>query len=209
MAQWSTTKCNELNRTMEEFDFLKQEVESCTKCNLSKTRHKVVFGEGARFADIMCIGEGPGYYEDQQGKPFVGKSGQLLDKILDACGFTREEHVFIGNIVKCRPPNNRDPLPEEREKCIPYLYKQIELIDPKIIILLGATALKGLIDPNAKITKVRGQWMEWNNRLVMPTFHPSALLRNEKLKRPAWEDFKMVVAKYRELVNKEHYSAHC
>lgn len=194
---------------MEDFDLLKQDVESCTKCNLSKTRNKVVFGEGARLADIMCIGEGPGYYEDQQGRPFVGKSGQLLDKILDACGFTRKEHVFIGNIVKCRPPNNRDPLPEERETCIPYLYKQIELIDPKIIILLGATALKGLIDPNAKITKVRGQWMEWNNRLVMPTFHPSALLRNEKLKRPAWEDFKMVVSKYRELVDQEHYSEHC
>ena len=157
----------------------------------------------------MCIGEGPGYYEDQQGKPFVGKSGILLDKILDACGFNRKEHVFIGNIVKCRPPNNRDPLPEERETCIPFLYKQIELIKPEIIILLGATALKGLIDPNAKITKVRGEWMSWNNRLVMPTFHPSALLRNPQLKRPVWEDFKKVVFKYRELVDKDHYSANC
>lgn len=194
---------------MDEFDLLKQEVNTCTKCNLSKTRTNAVFGEGNPNAAIMCIGEGPGYYEDQQGRPFVGKSGQLLDKILDVCGFTREEHVFIGNIVKCRPPNNRDPLPEEREACLPYLYKQIELIDPKIIILLGATALKGLIDPNAKITKVRGEWMEWKGRLMMPTFHPSALLRNEKLKRPAWEDFKKVVAKYRELINSDHYSAHC
>jgi DNA polymerase len=194
---------------MDEFELLKQSVQECNKCELSKTRTNVVFGEGNRNADIICIGEGPGYYEDQQGMPFVGKSGQLLDKILDVCGFTREEHVFIGNIVKCRPPNNRDPLPEERETCIPYLYKQIELIDPKIIILLGATALKGLIDPNARITTVRGEWMEWNNRLVMPTFHPSALLRNEKLKRPAWEDFKKVVTKYRELVNPDHYSAHC
>jgi DNA polymerase len=194
---------------MDEFELLKQSVQECNKCELSKTRTNVVFGEGNRNADIICIGEGPGYYEDQQGMPFVGKSGQLLDKILDVCGFTREEHVFIGNIVKCRPPNNRDPLPEERETCIPYLYKQIELIDPKIIILLGATALKGLIDPNARITTVRGEWMEWNNRLVMPTFHPSALLRNEKLKRPAWDDFKKVVTKYRELVNPDHYSAHC
>ncbi len=194
---------------MDDFEILSQEVNQCTRCNLSKTRNKVVFGDGARNAEIMLIGEGPGYYEDQQGKPFVGKSGQLLDKILDVCGFNRKEHVFIGNIVKCRPPNNRDPLPEERETCLPYLYKQIEMIDPKIIILLGATALKGLIDPNARITKVRGEWMEWKGRLVMPTFHPSALLRNEKLKHPAWEDFKKVVAKYRELVNKEHFSAHC
>ena len=194
---------------MDDFEQLKQEVNQCTQCVLSKTRANVVFGEGFRHAEIMCIGEGPGYYEDQQGRPFVGKSGQLLDKILDVCGFNRKEHVFIGNIVKCRPPNNRDPLPEERETCIPFLYKQIELIDPKIIILLGATALKGLIDPDAKITKVRGEWMEWNGRLIMPTFHPSALLRNEKLKRPAWEDFKKVVSKYRELVNENHYSAHC
>ena len=194
---------------MDDFEQLKQEVNQCTQCVLSKTRANVVFGEGFRHAEIMCIGEGPGYYEDQQGRPFVGKSGQLLDKILDVCGFNRKKHVFIGNIVKCRPPNNRDPLPEERETCIPFLYKQIELIDPKIIILLGATALKGLIDPDAKITKVRGEWMEWNGRLIMPTFHPSALLRNEKLKRPAWEDFKKVVSKYRELVNENHYSAHC
>ena len=194
---------------MDDFELLKQEVNQCTKCALSKTRTNVVFGEGSQNAGIMLIGEGPGYYEDQQGRPFVGKSGQLLDKILDVCGFTRKEHVFIGNIVKCRPPNNRDPLPEERESCLPYLYKQIEMIEPKIIILLGATALKGLIDPNAKITKVRGEWLNWNNRLVMPTFHPSALLRNEKLKKPVWEDFKKVVAKYRELINKEHHSEYC
>jgi DNA polymerase len=194
---------------MDDFELLKQEVNQCTKCSLHKTKTNVVFGEGSRKAGIMLIGEGPGYYEDQQGRPFVGKSGQLLDKILDVCGFTRKEHVFIGNIVKCRPPNNRDPLPEERESCLPYLYKQIEIIDPKIIILLGATALKGLIDPNARITKIRGDWLNWNDRLVMPTFHPSALLRNEKLKQPAWEDFKKVVSKYRELINKEHYSEYC
>ena len=194
---------------MDDFELLKQEVNQCTKCILSKTRTNVVFGEGSQNAKIMCIGEGPGYYEDQQGRPFVGKSGQLLDKILNVCGFTRKEHVFIGNIVKCRPPNNRDPLPEERESCLPYLYKQIEMIEPKIIILLGATALKGLIDPNAKITKVRGEWLNWNDRLVMPTFHPSALLRNEKLKRSAWEDFKKVVAKYREIVNENHHSDYC
>lgn len=192
---------------MDEFEELKKTVLSCQKCDLCKTRHHVVFGEGNRHAPIMCIGEGPGYYEDMQGRPFVGKSGVLLDKILDACGFSRQEHVFIGNIVKCRPPENRDPTPQERGACMPYLTKQIKLIAPKIIILLGATALKGLIDPNARITKVRGQWMEWNGIQVMPTYHPSALLRNPKLKRAAWEDFKLVIDKYRELVDQTHYCA--
>ena len=192
----------------DDFEILRQEILQCTKCKLSENRNKVVFGEGNPNAEIMCIGEGPGYYEDQQGRPFVGKSGQLLDKILAVCGFTRKEHVFIANIVKCRPPNNRTPLPEERETCIPYLYKQLELIKPKIIILLGATALQGLVDPNARITKVRGTWIEWQNMLVMPTFHPSALLRNPKLKRDAWEDFKKVVFKYRELVDAKHFSEH-
>jgi len=193
---------------MDEFEQLKKEVLSCQRCDLCKTRHNVVFGEGNRHAPILCIGEGPGYYEDMQGKPFVGKSGLLLDKIFAACGFNRQEHLFIGNIVKCRPPENRVPTPEEREICLPYLYKQIELIDPKIIILLGSTALKGLIDPNARITKIRGQWMEWNGKLVMPTYHPSALLRNPNLKRAAWEDFKLVIDKYRELVDAKHYSAY-
>lgn len=191
---------------MDEFEELRKEVASCEKCNLCKGRTHVVFGEGARHAKIMCIGEGPGYYEDQQGRPFVGASGQLLDKILAVCGFSRHEHVFIGNIVKCRPPQNRDPFPEERAACLPYLLKQIELINPPIIILLGATALKGLIDPNAHITQLRGRWMNWQGRNVMPTYHPSALLRNPQLKREAWEDFKKVIDKYRELVNPLHHS---
>jgi DNA polymerase len=194
---------------MEILEQLKNEVNNCTACALSQKRTNVVFGEGFSKAKIMFIGEGPGYYEDQMGRPFVGKSGELLDKILGVCGFTRDEHVYIANIVKCRPPENRDPLPEERSACLPYLLKQIEILQPKIIVLLGATALKGLIDPNAKITQLRGTWLEWNGFQVMPTFHPSALLRNEQLKRPAWEDFKKVVAKYRELVNPDHYSAHC
>jgi len=194
---------------MEALEQLKIEVTSCTSCILSQKRKHVVFGEGFSQAKLMCIGEGPGYYEDQIGRPFVGKSGELLDKILGVSGFNRTEHVYIANIVKCRPPGNRDPLPEERATCLPFLLKQIEIIQPKIIVLLGATALKGLIDPNAKITQVRGTWLEWNGYQVMPTFHPSALLRNEQLKRPAWEDFKKVVSKYRELVNPEHFSAHC
>ena len=189
-----------------EFEKLKTEVLSCTKCQLSCTRKNVVFGEGNPDADVFLIGEGPGHEEDLTGRAFVGRSGQLLDKILAACGFNRKNHVFIGNILKCRPPGNRVPLPEERAACLPYLLKQIEIINPKIIILLGATALNGLVDPKLRITKVRGSWIKWNDRWTMPTFHPSALLRNPNLKKETWEDFKKVVLKYRELVDSEHYS---
>ncbi len=187
---------------------LAHQVKTCTKCDLHLKRTNTVFGMGNPFAEIMLIGEGPGRDEDLQGIPFVGKSGQLLDKILNACAFNREEHIYITNIVKCRPPGNRDPKPEEREACLGYLLRQIELINPKIIVLLGATALKGLIDPNARITRVRGNWMEWENHLVMPTFHPSALLRNVDQKKDAWHDFKMVYNKYRELVDPSHSSPH-
>lgn len=190
---------------MDKLDELRSIVDSCNRCDLRKGCTHVVFGEGARQAKIMCIGEGPGYYEDQMGRPFVGASGKLLDKILEVCGFSRQKNVFIGNIVKCRPPGNRDPFPEERQACLPYILKQIELINPSIIILLGATALKGLIHPDLSITRTRGKWIEWNNRLVMPTFHPSALLRNSKLKYDAWEDFKKVIDKYREIVDSTHY----
>jgi DNA polymerase len=192
----------------DKFENLKSEVTDCTKCSLSSTRNKVVFGGGNPDAEIFVIAEGPGYEEDLQGIPFVGKSGKLLDKIFAACGFTREKHVYISNIVKCHPPGNRAPSKAEQAACLPYLIKQIDLVDPKIIVLLGATALQGLIDPNLKITKIRGEWIDWNNRLVMPVFHPSALLRNPDLKRPAWEDFKKVVLKYRELVDPDHYSKH-
>ena len=194
---------------MNALDELKTEVLSCEKCPLHQSRTNVVFGNGDQNAEIMLIAEAPGFYEDKSGIVFQGKSGKLLDKILAASGFNRDKHIYISNIVKCRPPNNRAPNSVEKEACIPYLFDQIEIIDPKIIILLGSTALKGLIDPNAKITQVRGQWINWNGKLVMPTYHPSALLRNPALKRPVWEDFKNVVAKYRELVDPEHYSKYC
>ncbi len=193
---------------MDKLEILREQVSGCEKCELHRQRNNIVFGDGNPEAEIMLISEGPGYHEDMQGKTFVGKSGQLLDKILGACGFQRDKHLFIANIVKCRPPNNRDPLPQEREACVPYLYQQIEIINPKIIILLGATALKGLVDPNAKITQLRGNWINWQNRLAMPTYHPSALLRNQNLKRPVWEDFKKIIDKYREIVDPKHYSAH-
>lgn len=180
-------------------------VTTCTRCGLCRSRTHAVPGEGNPRAKLMCIGEGPGYHEDMEGRPFVGASGHLLDKILAVSGFSRG-NTFIANIVKCRPPQNRDPLPEERAACLPLLLKQIEIINPTIIVLLGSTALKGLISPEARITRMRGQWIEWQGRWVMPTYHPSALLRNSTLKRPVWEDFKHVIDKYRELVDPNHYS---
>jgi uracil-DNA glycosylase len=191
-----------------QFQRLNDEVRRCTRCELSQNRTQAVFGTGNPYAELMVIGEGPGEEEDNQGLPFVGKSGQLLDKILAAAGFSRQENVFIANIVKCRPPANREPTPEERTACLPFLLLQIEMIQPAIIILLGSTALKGLIDPNGKITQVRGKWMEWNDIQVMPTFHPSALLRNPDLKKEVWEDMKLVVQKYRTLVDPNHTSPH-
>lgn len=179
---------------------LKLEIKDCTKCRLCKTRKNTVFGMGNPAAGVLIIGEGPGQQEDEQGLPFVGRSGQLLDKILEACGFNRNEHVFIGNIVKCRPPENRDPKPDEREACIGYLLKQIDFMQPKIIVLLGRTALQGLIDPQLSITRLRGTWLEWNGIQVLPTYHPSALLRNPNLKKDAWDDFRKLVAKYIELI---------
>lgn len=187
---------------------LKKEILCCSRCGLAETRNHVIFGEGNPSASILIIGEAPGRDEDLQGKPFVGKSGQLLDKILAACAFNRNEHVFISNIVKCRPPDNRVPTPQEAMVCMPWLLKQIELINPKILILLGATSLKYMAGPNHKITRERGNWLKLNNRLAMPVYHPAALLRDPSLKRDTWEDFKKIVFKYRELVNPEHYSAH-
>ena len=187
---------------------LEHDVLQCRKCGLSGTRHHVIFGEGNDAAPIFLIGEGPGRDEDLQGRPFVGQSGRLLDKILQACGFDRSRHVYIGNIIKCRPPGNRTPAPEEVEACLPYLLKQIDLVDPKIIILLGSTALKSLIGPDLRITRLRGTWITWHDRLVMPVYHPSALLRNPALKKETWEDFKNIVFKYRELVDPEHHSDH-
>ncbi len=187
---------------------LKLNILTCTKCELAKTRQHVIFGEGNPHAGILIIGEAPGRDEDIQGKPFVGKSGQLLDKILEACGFTRSEHIFISNIVKCRPPDNRIPIPQEAHICLPWLIKQIELINPTILILLGATALKYMAGPEHRITRERGSWLTLQNRLAMPVYHPAALLRDPSLKRDTWEDFKKIVFKYRELVNPKHYSAH-
>ncbi len=171
----------------------------CRRCPLRQSAKNVVFGEGSPRADIMFIGEGPGAEEDRLGHPFVGAAGRLLDRILAAAGWSREE-IYIANIVKCRPPGNRQPQRDEIEACYPLLQKQIELIDPPIIICLGAVASKVLLKPDFRITKERGNWHEIGGRMAMPTFHPAALLRDPKKKRPVWEDIQQVMAAHKKIV---------
>ncbi len=166
----------------------------CRKCRLSETRTNVVFGEGNEEADIMFVGEGPGYYEDVQGRPFVGKAGQLLDKMIEAINYKRSD-VYIANVVKCRPPENRNPMEDECSACLDYLRWQVKLIHPKIIVCLGAVAAKNLIDSNLSISKQRGNFVKKGNIYFMPTFHPSYLLRNESAKKDVWKDLKEVKSK--------------
>jgi uracil-DNA glycosylase family 4 len=168
-------------------------VSSCRNCPLCQTRTNTVPGEGnAESPDIMFVGEGPGAEEDAQGRPFVGKAGQLLTKMIEAMGYQREQ-VFITNVVKCRPPNNRTPLPEEMEQCLPYLQQQIRLIRPKVIIGLGATAIKGLLGKTAGITRLRGTWQAYEGIKLMPTFHPSYLLRDPSKKKVVWQDLQLAL----------------
>lgn len=170
----------------------------CTGCDLNKTRHCVVFGKGDIHADLMFIGEGPGEQEDLTGIPFVGKSGQLFDKILNAVELSRED-VYITNIVKCRPPRNRNPLEIEKEACLPYLRYQVKLLQPKIIVCLGRIAAQCVINSSFKITKEHGIWVNRKGYSLIATYHPSALLRDPSKKRDAWEDFKKIKAKYNTL----------
>ena len=174
---------------MNDWQTLKEECFACNKCPLGKTRTNLVFGVGNENAEVMFIGEGPGEQEDLQGEPFVGRSGQLLDKFLDAIDLDRNKNVYIGNIVKCRPPKNRDPLPEEQDACMGWLKAQTRLIRPKIIVCLGRVAATKLIDPDFKVTRQHGQFFEKNGFYMMGTFHPSALLRNPAQKPDAFEDF--------------------
>jgi DNA polymerase len=178
----------------ESLEQLNKMICDCTKCVLHKGRNSFVFGSGNSNADVMVIGEGPGAEEDKQGLPFVGRAGQLLTDILKAIKFSREE-VYIGNIVKCRPPDNRTPLADEMETCIPYLKKQIELIKPKLILCLGLTAAKGLLKKKESLTNMRGQIFDYEGVKVMVTFHPAALLRNPNWKKDCWVD----VQKFRKL----------
>ena len=184
---------------------LKEIADGCRRCSLRETCTQVVFGCGSIKAKLMVIGEGPGADEDRLGEPFVGAAGKLLDKILQAGGFSRQQNVYIANIVKCRPPENRVPTPAEREACLPILREQFRRLQPKIILLLGATASQAILDPNLAISKERGKWHKKADTLFMPTYHPAALLRNPKWKAPVWEDIKEVVRMYRELIDPAHF----
>ena len=173
---------------------LNELIKNCKKCPLHKSRNKFVFGVGNPSADVMVVGEGPGADEDRQGEPFVGRAGKLLNDILKAINFKREE-VYIANIVKSRPPGNRTPTSEEMDACFPYLDKQIELIKPKLILALGLTAAQGLLKKRDSLTSLRGNIFEYKGIKTMVTYHPAALLRNPQWKRGCWED----VQKFRKL----------
>ncbi len=183
-----TIKKSEHTDLPDDLEKLKKIVLSCHLCDLSKTRKNVVFGEGNSHAKLMFIGEGPGATEDETGRPFVGRAGQLLTKMIENVLKIPRSEVYIANIVKCRPPNNRVPTPEEVSKCIPYLFKQIEIIDPKIIVALGSTSYRHLTGDKTPISKVRGEVITFQNRILIPTFHPSFLLRNPSKKKEAYED---------------------
>ncbi len=184
---------------------LKNKCENCHKCHLSKTRTNIVFSSGAENSKLMLIGEAPGYWEDQRGEPFVGKAGQLLDKIFNCVGLSREKDVYICNTIKCRPPENRDPLPEEKSACREYLDAQIEILKPKIILICGRVALNSMLPDAQGITKVRGKWFDGPYASkMMPIFHPSYLLRNDSRevgspKWLMWQDIKEVKKVYDEL----------
>jgi DNA polymerase len=180
------------------WDELEAYCSNCTKCPLGATRTNIVIGDGNRNADIMLVGEGPGYNEDMQGVPFVGAAGQLLDKMLLSINLTRE-NVYICNIVKCRPPHNRDPLPEEQTACMDYLRCQYLLVKPKILVCLGRIAAQALISPDFRITRQHGVWYNKKGLYMIATYHPSALLRDTSKKRDAWEDLKLIKQKYEEL----------
>jgi uracil-DNA glycosylase len=173
-------------QTLEQFG---QGISNCQLCQLGTSRKNFVFGEGDPNADIMFIGEAPGQDEDMQGRPFVGRAGQLLTKMILAMGLTREE-VYIANILKCRPPGNRNPLPKEADLCMPYLRHQIELIQPKMLCLMGRVAASTLLNTNLSLGRLRDTWHELEGIRTIVTYHPAALLRNPNWKRPAWEDLK-------------------
>ena len=164
----------------EELEEVRKKCSACEKCGLCKSRTNTVFSGGVPNDKLMLIGEAPGFYEDKQGEPFVGKAGQLLDKILGCVGLSRKEHIYICNTIKCRPPENRDPLPEEKAACREYLDKQIDILKPRIILLCGRVAVNSMMETTHGITKLRGKWFEGPNfSKMMPIVHPSYLLRND------------------------------
>ena len=173
---------------LEKLANLQENVAGCTKCRLHEQRTQTVFARGTGKSGLCFVGEGPGADEDEQGLPFVGKAGQLLDRMISAMGLLRDD-VYVCNIVKCRPPNNRKPMPDEATACRPYLERQLELLKPEVIVALGATAVEGLLGISEGITRLRGKWKLYRGTVpVMPTFHPAYLLRNPSAKHPVWED---------------------
>ncbi len=184
----TTKKLPESNETIEE---IRADIGNCTRCPLHEGRTQIVHSTGNRQADLMFVGEAPGADEDAQGKPFVGRAGQLLTKIIEAIGIKREE-VFIGNINRCRPPGNRTPTLPEAETCKPFLIREIAVVRPKVIVVMGNTAMKNLLDTKEGITKLRGEFIDYYGVKVMPTFHPAYLLRDPRKKREVWEDMKKV-----------------
>ena len=168
---------------------LEETCRGCTACPLAATRKNVVFGVGNPAAEVLFVGEGPGANEDEQGEPFVGRAGQLLDKMLAAVGLSRQHNIYIANMVKCRPPQNRDPLPEEQDACLHWLKAQTALLRPKILVCLGRVAACRLIAPDFKVTRPHGEFFEKKGMLLMGTLHPAALLRTPSQKPDAFEDF--------------------
>ncbi len=170
---------------------LEKELAGCPRCKLSKTRTNIVFGQGSPKAELMFVGEAPGRDEDEQGLAFVGRAGQLLTRIIEAMGLKRE-NVFIANVLKCRPPNNRNPEPDEVAACRPFLNEQIRLIGPKVIVTLGTFAAQAILETDEPIGRLRGRWRTARGVRVMPTFHPAFLLRSPERKKDVWEDMKLV-----------------
>ena len=184
---------------MERWETLKTECGRCDRCELGKTRTNLVFGVGNESADVMFIGEGPGEQEDLQGVPFVGPAGKLLDDMMEIIGLDRTK-VYIANIVKCRPPRNRDPLPEEQQACIGWLFRQIELVNPRILVFLGRIAATAFIKPDFRITKEHGQWFEVMGRPAMAIYHPSALLRDLSKRPETFVDLKQLQQEIQKLL---------
>ena len=180
------------------WDSLHAQIRACEKCGLCRGIHQKVPGQGDGNASLMFIGEGPGAEEDLQGLAFVGAAGQLLTKMIAAIGLTREQ-VYICNVVKCRPPQNRTPLPEEMEACMPHLRSQFLLVHPRVVVLLGATACRAVIGGHIQVSRDRGRWVERKGFWFMPTYHPAALLRDAAKKKDAWSDLRAVVEKMKEL----------
>ncbi|MBL4819159.1 MAG: uracil-DNA glycosylase [Deltaproteobacteria bacterium] len=176
----------------QDLEGLKQEIGDCKRCKLCSSRQNLVFGVGNPNADLVFVGEAPGRDEDEQGEPFVGRSGKLLTKMIEAMGLKRED-IYICNVIKCRPPDNRNPEKDEVETCEPFLKKQLEIIKPKVIVALGRYACQSLLKFEGALSSVRGKWTTYEGIDLMPTFHPAYLLRNQTKKKEAWEDLQQVM----------------